>query len=131
MASVVKSYQKARFKLGEYDCCLFAADCIHALTGRDPLADFRGRYATPIEAFTIIDGLGFDSFGALAESKFQELGFLEIAPVMAQRGDIGMVEGPRLDNTLGVCLGSKFAFFADPEMIYLGHESLLKAWRIG
>ena len=34
------------FKWGTFDCCLFAANAVHAMTGKDFAEPFRGKYTT-------------------------------------------------------------------------------------
>jgi hypothetical protein len=46
------------FAWGFRDCALFAADCVEAVTGRDPAADFRGAYLSALGALRIIRAHG-------------------------------------------------------------------------
>lgn len=46
------------FAWGRNDCCLFAGDVVHALTGHDPLAALRGRYASRRDALRLLATLG-------------------------------------------------------------------------
>ena len=34
------------FLWGEFDCCLFAADCTASVCGVDPAENYRGKYTT-------------------------------------------------------------------------------------
>lgn len=46
------------FQWGANDCCLFAADAIIAMGGKDVASDVRGRYRTAIGARRIMKNLG-------------------------------------------------------------------------
>ena len=130
-AAVVKEYQNAPFVWGEHDCCLFAADCIRAVVGVDPAESFRGRYTTAIDAYVVIEQSGAEDFAALVDQMTAQHGFPPIDPVYAQRGDVGLIKGPPFGDTLGVCLGPRFAFMGLDEMIYHDRDSLIRAWRVG
>src|SRR4051812_23750010 len=38
------------FSWGEHDCCLWVGDCIRAMTGEDPAAEYRGTYDSAVGA---------------------------------------------------------------------------------
>lgn len=42
------------FKWGEFDCVLFAADCVMVQTGIDLASDYRGSYSTKRQAYELI-----------------------------------------------------------------------------
>jgi hypothetical protein len=74
---------------GRYDCITRVADVCLAMTGVDPMADFRGEYSTEAEAAKLIVARGCeDVAGLLAQA------FPEVPPLMARRGDCGVVYGP-------------------------------------
>lgn len=50
LAQTLQAAMTRPFSWGEHDCCLFAADCVQAVTGVDVAADFRGTYTTPLGA---------------------------------------------------------------------------------
>ena len=43
------------FSYGEFDCALFAADCVQAITGADYAAELRG-YDSKVAAYRVLDG---------------------------------------------------------------------------
>jgi len=93
------------FEWGSNDCCLFAADWVHRVTGRDPAAPYRGTYSSGVGAQRIIDQAG----GILELAR--ELG-LEPKPIaLAQRGDV-IARDTGNGIGLGVCIGSTAAFVA-------------------
>lgn len=72
------------FAWGRHDCCLFAADCVAAITGADPAADLRGRYATASSAQRLLV-----AFGGLAALARRRLG-AEISVQAVWPGDVGI-----------------------------------------
>ena len=72
------------FVLGEWDCALFAAACIEAVTGIDGGATFRGRYKTAIGYQRVLRRAGFaDLF-----TPFDALLGERVSPLFCGRGDI-------------------------------------------
>ena len=70
------------FDYGQHDCCLFAADCVLAVTGVDLAADWRGRYGTEASGLKLAK---VRSVAQLAGRYFQE-----VEPVFAHRGDLAV-----------------------------------------
>jgi cell wall-associated NlpC family hydrolase len=73
-------------KGGGSDCHMMAMDAVAAITGTDPYADERGRYATRIGALRRFTSRGFRWLGDAYAAVLQE-----VPPALAQRGDIGLV----------------------------------------
>ncbi|WP_421912725.1 DUF6950 family protein [Mesorhizobium sp.] len=72
---------------GQTDCLLTVMDVVAEITGFDPAADIRGRYKTESGAARILRKRGFDDVEMALASLFPPVGAL-----MAQRGDVGVVE---------------------------------------
>lgn len=85
---------RAPFAWGENDCALFAADGILAQTGTDVAADFRGKYTDEAGAFATIKTVcGGTTVADAAAYCAQKFGMTELDhPLMAQRGDLAIVE---------------------------------------
>lgn len=94
------------------DCALFVADCVLAMTGEDPAAQFRGRYTTDIGAMRVIRSAGFADLGDLVSSRLDE-----IAPARARAGDVAAVA---TDSPFGVALG----VFIGEQVIARDHDGL-------
>jgi hypothetical protein len=107
------------FEWGRSDCCLFACDGIHALTGIDPAAWFRGRYSDMRGAVAALreysDGGDLE---AVAERIASEYDFDEIAIPFVQRGDCVLIETAH---------GSALALQADHRIAAQGPASLMLA----
>lgn len=79
------------FRLGEWDCALFAAAAVEALTGFDGGAAFRGRYRTPAGFLRALKREGFDDIFAPFDAALGQ----RITPALLRRGDI-VSDGERL-----------------------------------
>lgn len=126
-ASALKRAQNEPFRWGQNDCCLFAAYCIEAVTGRDLAVAFRG-YETREEASKILAGFG--GVYRLAAIVAKAHGIPEIPALQARRGDICLLDSKN-GAMLGVCTGDKIVA---PGAHGLVSYPLLKgrrAWGIG
>jgi cell wall-associated NlpC family hydrolase len=115
----------APFQWGQNDCCIGACDVIAAITGIDPGADLRGRYTTALGAARVLKPLG--GVEQIAEDRCKANGWAEIPLLMAQRGDIAIIDtehGP----AVGVCIGATVLFAGGAERKL---NECRRAWRIG
>lgn len=119
------------FAWGMHDCCTWAAECVHAVTGQDVLADLRGRWRTEPEAAAVLRELG-----GLRQAVTQRVGTEPLPTVLlAQRGDLVLLA---LGNTqaLGVCMGAFAVAPAEDGLARIdmtlaaGDRRALLAWRI-
>lgn len=83
---VISSHTETPFQWGVFDCCVFASECCKAICGKDPYAEFRGRYSTKIGAFRIIKNT-YGSLDAILDNHFQRIDLNFV-----QRGDICIYE---------------------------------------
>lgn len=115
------------FQWGEHDCGLFAADVTLALTGEDPAAWLRGRYATEegLEAIIVPMG-GIEE--AIAQT-MADFGAPECPIPYAQRGDWALVENGNMLMT-GVILGDRVAVPGTERMHFLPVRMVLRAWAV-
>ena len=88
------------FESGQFDCALFCAGAVAAMTGVDPAADLRGTYDTEEAGFARIRAAGHDDHIALVASLFEE-----IPVAMAGPGDIAVVPTEGNLPALGVVQG--------------------------
>jgi hypothetical protein len=111
------------FAWGVNDCALFAADCVLAITGRDPAAALRGTYDDALGAARRIEELG--GLQAAASAALGE----PVAPGFASVGDVvlAMNEGREL---LMVCNGTSAIGPAEGGAAALGMESAIVAWKV-
>lgn len=88
LANMIKAATERPFSWGEFDCCLFAADCAVAVCGTDPAALYRGRYTTEMGAKRLLKKI----HGSLDAA--WDACFARVNPAFIQRGDVAMYDGP-------------------------------------
>lgn len=121
LQAAIAARQARPFEWGVQDCCLFVCDCIEAMTGHDPAADVRG-YSTDREAARLVRELG--GMRAIGASRFGA----EIAPAMAQVGDVGLVLHDGRES-LALCGGTHWVAPGVESLAVLPLRSALAAWR--
>ena len=124
------------FEWGAYDCALAACDFIRAQTGVDPASAYRGKYHSEDEAAAITGG----DLGTFAAGIAQSFGMQEVAPLMAGRGDLVLIDngpphapsGHPQSLALGVVdLTGQYALCAGTRgLMKLKHERWKRAWRV-
>lgn len=125
LADYLAEHRHNPFAWGRHDCVLFAAGAVAAMTGVDPAAEARGRYATRIGSLRVLHRMGWRDLETMMDAYFDR-----IAPAFAQRGDAIMA-----DRSLGICAG-RFALFvgdSDAQVPGLVERPLADwsgAWRV-
>lgn len=90
-----------RFRPGQHDCVLWAAGAREAVTGDDPMRDWRGRYST------IEEGLQLALQHGCSEPWLQVVaGLDEVPPAYGQVGDLALLDGADGLPALGVVQGA-------------------------
>lgn len=122
------------FTWGENDCCMFAADAIQATTGIDIAADFRGRYNDADSALAAIEsvtgGKSVEDAAAYCASKH---GLIELhEPLMAQRGDLVLVDDPTQGTIAGIVHlnGRHVAVVGERGLKARSIRHIKRAWRV-
>lgn len=109
------------FEYGVNDCCMFAAGAVEAITGEDPIPEFRGKYDSLKTSLQVIKDIGAGTLEATMDGKFPEV---EIGH--AQRGDLAFFDG-----SVGVVMGG-FAYFVSDDGVERINRSLWdKCWGVG
>lgn len=117
------------FTWGATDCCMFSADAVLAITGVDPVAEFRGRYTTPGGAARALKRYGAGTLEATIGAKFPVVGC-----AFARRGDL-----VRVDEAIGVCIGAHAVLVGDerrdgidtPGLMTFARERWSTCWSVG
>jgi len=125
------------FVWGEFDCALFACNCVREMTGFDMAAEFRGKYKSARGALRIIKP--YKSLMGLANAMFSVRHSLEKVPwPFAQRGDVVILAAPWLDcpavagpyGALGI-MCDRMALAPGPEsLVPVAPSTILGAWRV-
>lgn len=128
LAAAVEARTERPFAWGEHDCFLFAADVVLAVTGQDPAAAWRGRYASEEEAEALIASLGGREAALVAA--MAQFGAPEIRPTFAQRGDLVLVTIGN-DIACGVILdGDRVVAPGAERLLALPRRLVLRAWAV-
>lgn len=88
-------YAERGVQWGEVDCCLFAAGWVMSATGVDPMADYRGEYASQDEALARLRATGDGTLIGALTRLFGD----PVHPASARRGDIVF---RKADRSVGV-----------------------------
>ena len=123
LAALVTERLQTPFEWGMNDCVLFAADCIHAMTGADPVAALRRQWADQVEAVRSIARLG-----GLQSAVTQRMG-QPTGPLYAQRGDL-VLHCRDGTESLAICLGEHLTGPSDSGLLFFGLEHGVHAWRV-
>lgn len=119
MHEALQAAHSRHFKWGQFDCALFSASILQAITGFDYGDGIRGQYSNKRGCYEFIASLGgLDEYlGGL---------FNETTVALARRGDL-----VRLDNALGICDG-RYSLFLTIDKGLTTRPTLQcnKAWEI-
>lgn len=85
------------YEPGIQDCALFPAGAVHAMTGIDYAAPYRGKYDTILGGIRLLKKDGYNDHEALAASQFEQ-----IHPSEASMGDLVVFE---TEDELGIAVG--------------------------
>lgn len=116
------------FAYGSFDCLLWAADVVAAMTGSDPAADFRGRYDSEEGALAILD-----EYGSLEAIITAHCG-APVHPSAAMRGDVVIAEvvvpGGGRAEAAGICTGLRCVFPTERGLLLTRRDRVRLAWNI-
>jgi len=126
---VLEAAAHRAFAYGDWDCCLFVADAALAMTGLDPAVDYRGQYADYKTGLRRLRSLS----GKRKLAGWADLFFPRIVPVLAHRGDWGLVKRPtdadgKVRPVLGLMDGDVLRVAGG---LVLPRTEVLIAWSIG
>ena len=109
------------FEYGVNDCCMFAAGAVQAITGEDPMAEFRGQYKSQATSIRALKEIGAGDLESTIDGKFP---VIDVG--LAQRGDLAFY-----DNAIGVVAGSWAWFVSDDGLERIDRSQWAKAWSVG
>lgn len=117
------------FSWGDADCCLTVCDGLLAITGIDPAKDFRGQYKTKRGAYGALKRFAGGGLAETVEKITGDLGWPEVPRLMAQRGDVGLVNTDQ-GEALAICIGPRWAVQGAGGLVFMSLKSGLRAWRV-
>lgn len=121
------------FAWGTFDCCLFAADAVQAMTGVDIASDFRGEYSDSASAFALIHSVtGSTTVADAAAYCAAKHGLTEWKhPLMAQRGDLVVFEsGDNLIAGIVHLSGRYVVSVSESGLVKAPITAVQRAWHI-
>jgi hypothetical protein len=126
LAAFIEGRRDLPFEWADNDCCVLAADAVLAMTGRDFLVGFRGRYATEAEAEALMGPGGLEAFLPRVMAAFGAPG---VVPAEAQRGDVALIG---LENQLvcGVVTGPHIAAPGARGLAFVPLRRATMAWGV-
>lgn len=120
LSDYIASKREAPFVYGENDCCMFAAGAVMAMTGVDPMEEFRGQYKSLSTSIRALKEIGCGDLESTVDSKATEI------PIgLAQRGDIAFFDG-----SLGVIIDGYAWFVSDDGLERIPRGMWDKAWSV-
>lgn len=120
LAEYIEAGATRPFLWGEFDCCLFAAECIRLQTGLDLASPYYGRYSTALGSARIQRKLG-------SPEQLLDQHFERIPHNLIQRGDVVQLDS--LEATYGVWFAGK-AWSTSETGVQAVSDNLLVAWRV-
>ena len=120
----IAAHVDARFRYGTWDCCLFVAGAIEAITGQDLAGPFRGTYRSRRQA-----RIAHGRVREIAEHVFHN--FLPVPILCAQRGDVVLVNYSGHD-LLGILSlnGRSILAVSRRGYVFLNLDLAVKAWTL-
>lgn len=135
LADLIAARLHAPFSWGANDCALFAADAVRAVTGVDLADHFRGRYTDESGARQMgLNGASRHLATGDFEAALRDMASLyldgEIAPALARRGDIVLIEHAA-GYSLAVCDGAVAFAPGRRGLLPVPRVQWRAAWRVG
>jgi hypothetical protein len=123
---------KTPFKYGVFDCGLFTAGAIEAMTECDVAASLRNRYRSRTEAFEAIREMcGTPKMQDAATYLASLFGLPQIPPPMAQRGDpIQLRRGSRASLGIVSMHGTDILTTYSGGILRIPLSHAVRAWRV-
>lgn len=125
LRQTVADFERRPFRWGETDCACFAAACVHAVTGEDVMASWRGTYSSRLQARARLMWWKHKTVTDAADLALRSAGCIEVPPAFAMTGDIGATT----DHVLVVRMPSGF-IARDERGGFRVAENVVKAWAV-
>ena len=119
------SMRSRPFAWGKFDCALGAADAVQAMTGVDYAVEFREAYFSKRNAAQLLS-----ERGGLEALVTQVLGAPLDVPLLAQRGDVVLVDSGAEGPALAVVIGAQAVAPGSQGAVFVPMAKWRKAWRV-
>lgn len=127
LTALFERRQGIPFAWGGNDCVSFACDAVEAITGRDPLGGYRGRYASEAEALEHLAGLDSGFIGQM-KALFRPLPHVALRRLW--RGDVALIRQGKTVS-VGVFNGGQFWAPSDSGITPVPFKAGLRGWGVG
>lgn len=114
---------QTKFCWGSHDCCLWAADAVLAITGKDFASELRGTYDSAPSAASVLQRLG--GVHSIASSALGP----PVTPMYATTGDILLVDIHKRD-TLAVCNNGSILCAGADGLVSIDIQHAKFAWKV-
>lgn len=120
LAEYIASKRDEPFEYGKNDCCMFAAGAVLAITGTDPVPEYRGKYDSLKTSVKVLKEIGGGRLDKVMDDKFPTI------PIgKAQRGDLVWFV-----DSVGVVAGRFAWFVSDDGLERVPMDMWDKAWGV-
>lgn len=123
LPAILQSYAAAKFKWGELDCCMFAADVVKEMTGHDYAWKFRNKYKSKFGAMRAIA-----EYGSLSGLVTVNVGPMR-RPLEARRGDFVIADMPE-GEAVGIADGDGAMFLAETGLVRVPLSVCKGCWHV-
>ena len=132
LAAYIERVRREPFCWGRHDCALFVAGVVHAMTGRDIAAAWRGPYGSALSAARMIRRItGAYPLADGINAYTQAQGWRERQPTTAQRGDVVLLRASAKNRqALGVCVGATACAPGPIGLVFVALGDCQRAWSI-
>ena len=121
LVEVITAAEKRPFNWGTHDCVTFASDVALAITGRDPIADLRGRWDSIWSAHRKLVEMG-----GLTAAVSSRIGMPLNSPRSAGRGDVVLTD----EGFLGVVVSMHAVAPKPMGLLRVEMNRWITSWRI-
>lgn len=122
LAKVIADAETQSFDWGTHDCVTFASEAALAITGRDPIADLRGRWDSALSAKRELRKLG-----GIQSAVSRKMGEPLSTPRCAGRGDVILSD----EGFLGVVVLAHAVAPKPMGLLRVEMSRWITGWRVG
>lgn len=122
MNKFIASARDNTYEMGTHDCCTFAGGCIEAMTGEDPMEEFRGKYDSVETGNEVLKEIGDGTLYRTLRKKFGPA----LPGCRGQIGDLAFFDG-----NCGIIIGRFGLFILDEGLAHIRLSQIQRIFRIG
>lgn len=127
LPDILAGYRDAEFEWGKLDCCLFCAEVVRELHGKDFATGWRARYRSKAGALRLMEEYGG------VEGIVREILGEPVPPLLARRGDPVLareIEVVPEGESLGIADGRHAVLLTQRGLVTVPLQLCAMGWRI-